>query len=242
MHGFSWNQGRRPVPVHSTGDESPDYRFGAVAGEFSVLAGADRAIGVAYTSDAPRGLISHAFHVDLRCFWGIRGCDSVRQVTPLLWNDRQAITAATTARLTSSDPCPDRILSGRVRTLPDLDIALLEVAATRYEEVNHEGDLSSDIVTDYRLREAILGQPQGPWTHIRHGWTVPWPLAAKGEILNPIGPSYPKPGDRFLFFGGAKFDSCRIVPATPSAEAAVRTSATPSRRSEDDIGWMFGRH
>jgi hypothetical protein len=122
VHGF-WRRGR--VPVQSTDDESPDYRFGFVAGQFSWLTGADSAIGVAYTLNAPRDLISHVYRVDLRCFWGIRGCDSVRQVTPLLWQDRRALALATEARLKSANPCPDQILSGRVRTLVDLDIALL---------------------------------------------------------------------------------------------------------------------
>ncbi len=32
VHGFSRDGGRRPMPVHSTDDESPEYRFGFVAG------------------------------------------------------------------------------------------------------------------------------------------------------------------------------------------------------------------
>jgi hypothetical protein len=229
-HGFSRDAGRRPVPVHSTDDESPDYRFGAVAGQFSMLDGTDSSIGVAYTADAPRDLIDHAFRVDLGCFWGSRGCDSVHQVVPLLWKDRRAIEDATTARFRSTDPCPNRILSGRVRYLPDLNVALLEVVRSRSEEVNYEGNRSEDIVTDYRLKEAIRGNPEGPWTDIRHRWTIPWPLSPRGEIPNPEPPSYPKPGDRFLYFSGATFDSCRIIRATPSAESAVR-SAIPAPSS-----------
>jgi hypothetical protein len=242
VHGFWRGRGHNlPAPVDSTDDQSPEYRFGSVAGQFSVLAGADSSIGVAYTSDAPRELISHAFQVDLRCFWNIRGCDSVRQVAPLLWTDRQAIVAATAARLFSKDPCPDRILVGRVRYLPDLNVALVEVVSSRSEEVNHEGDISREIVTDYRLKEAVRGHPQGPWTGIRYREGIPWPLSPTGEIANPVGPSVPKPGDRFLYFSGARFDSCRIVPATPSAESAVRTSVPAPRRLEDDIDGMWGR-
>jgi hypothetical protein len=233
---------RRSVPVHSTDDERPEFRFGQTAGEFSWQEGTDNAIAVAYTPDAPRDLVSHVFQVDLRCFWGIRGCDYVRQVTPLLWKDRQAIIDATAARFASADPCPDRILAGRIRTLPDLNVALLEVVRSRSEEVNYEGDRSADIVTDYRLKEAIRGQPQGPWTDFRYRQTVPWPLSPGGERFNPVPPRYPKPGERLLYFSGATFDSCRIVPATRSAESAVRMAMPASKRSDDDIGWMWGRH
>jgi hypothetical protein len=238
VHGFF---ARRPVPVHSTDDESPEYRFGAVAGEFSILTGADSAIAVAYTTEAPSDRISHAFQVDLSCFWSIRGCDSVRQVVPLLWKDRKAIEEATAARLTSAKPCPDRIIAGRVRYLLDLNVALLEVVDSRSDVVNYEGDRSYEIVTDYRLKEALRGHPEGPWTAIRYRQGIPWMLAPKGQIANPIRPSLPRPGDRFLYFSGATFDSCRIVPATPSAESAVRTAVPAPRRPEDDVGFMWGR-
>jgi len=206
-----------------------------------MLDGPDSAIGVAYTMDAPRDLIDHAFQIDLHCFWGLRGCDSVRQVVPLLWKDRQAIEGRILARLQSPDPCPDRILAGRVGYILDLNVALLEVVNSRFEEVNSEGDRSEEIVTDYRLKEAMRGNPQGPWTGIRHRWTIPSPASTGGQIPSPMRPSDPKPGDQFLYFSGATFDSCRIVPATPSAESVVRSAIPADRRMEDDIGWMYGR-
>jgi hypothetical protein len=241
VHGFTRNAGHRPVPVQSTDDESPQYRFGAVAGPLSIREGPDTAIGVAYTFDAPPDLISHAFQVDLQCFWGLRGCDSVRQVVPLLWNDRQAILNQTAARLNSSHPCPDRILAGRVRYLLDGSVALLEVVRSREEQMSYEGDHSEEFITDYRLTQVIRGQPEGPWIGMRRRPTIPWPLSRTGERVNPMQPFLPKPGERFLYFGGATFDSCRIVPATPSAEAAVRDAVPAPRRVEDDIGWMWGR-
>jgi hypothetical protein len=241
VHGLYRDRGSRPVPVHSTDDERPEFRFGAVADRFSMLGGPDSAIGVAYTTDAPRDLIDHAFQVDLHCSWGLRGCDSVRQVVPLLWKDRQTIEETTSARLRSADPCPDQVLAGRVRYLLDVNVALLEVVNSRSEEVNAEGDQSGEIVTEYRLKEAIRGNPKGPWIGMRHMWTIPSPASTGGQIPNPMQPSYPKPGDQFLYFSGGTFDSCRIVPATPSAEAAVRTAIPAPRRMEDDIAWMFGR-
>jgi hypothetical protein len=236
-HGF-WRDRGLPVPVYSNDDESPEYRFGYVAGESSR---ADNYIRVTYTPDASRKEVSHAFQVDLSCFWSLRGCDSVRQVVPLLWKDREETMAATAARLTPKDPCPDRILAGRVRSLPDLNVALLEVVSSREVEINHEGDISREIATDYRLKDAILGHDEGPWTDIRYRQAIPWPQSPTGSVANPIGPAFPKAGDRFLYFGGAIFDSCRIVPATHSAEAAIRTSIPAPRRIEDDMSWMWGR-
>lgn len=236
-HGF-WRDRGLPVPVYSNDDESPEYRFGYVAGAPSRV---DTYISVTYTPDASRKNVSHAFQVDLSCFWSLRGCDSVRQVVPLLWKDREAVMAATAARLSPKDPCPDRVLAGRVRSLPDLNVALLEVVSSREVEVNHEGDISREIATDYRLKETILGHTEGPWTDIRYRQTVPWPQSPTGSVANPIGAAFPKAGDRFLYFGGARFDSCRIVPATHSAEAAIRTSIPAPKRIEDDMSWMWGR-
>jgi hypothetical protein len=233
VHGF-WMRHRR-MPVQSADDESPDFRFGAAAGEFSMFAGDDATIGVAYTARASRELVSHVFRVDLSCFWGIRGCGSVRQVVPLLWADRLRIAQATVMRLKSGNPCPDRILDGRVRTLPDLNVALLEVVDSRYEVLNYEGDRTQESVTEYRLAEVIRGHfDASEMTAMRYRQLVGSPT---GKMPNRAGPFYPKRGERFLFFSGVNFDSCRIVPATPSAEFAVRTAASATKRHEDLVGW-----
>jgi hypothetical protein len=217
-HAF-WADRWRPIPVRGADDENPAFRFGVVAGQFSWLSGRDSSIGVAYTPDAPHDLVSHVFQVDLTCFWGLRGCDSVQQVVPLLWNDRMAIERAAATRLASQDPCPDRVLAGRVRSLLDLNVALVELLNSRFERSNDGGAAGEDHIGDFRLVEAIRGEPQGPVISVRFSAAIP--------SLNP------KPGERFLFFSGANFDSCRIVPATPSAEAAVRSTTPEPRRIED---------
>src|ERR1700761_283627 len=94
----------------------------------------------------------------------MRGCDSVQQVAPQLWKDRNTIEEAAAARLRSRNPCPDEMLAERVRTLLDLKVVF---------------------------------------------------------------------GQRFLYFTGANFQTCQIVPATPSAEAAVRNASPAPRRAED---------
>jgi hypothetical protein len=235
-HGI-WISSWRAIPVPSADDESPEFRFGT-GGAFSWIPGADT-VGVAYTPLAPRELAPHAFQVDLTCFWGIRGCNSVRQVVPLLWQDRKRIEEVAEARLTSGDPCPDRILTGRVRTLPDLNVALLEVVKSKMVRFRNEGIPNDLVVVDFELKEAIRGKPEGPWTNFRFRQYIPSPVPLAGEIPNPFGGLNPKPGDRFLYFSGANFASCRIVPATSSAESAVRMAVPGPKRTEDDIRWMF---
>jgi hypothetical protein len=140
-HGF-WMGHHLPLPVSSADDES--YRFGFIASEFSWFVGDDTNINIsaAYRPDAPREKVSHAYHVDLSCFWSLRGCNSVQQVVPLLWKDKLEIQETTATRLRSNDPCPDSVLAGRVRSLPDLNIALVEVVRARSLDVSTEGDPS----------------------------------------------------------------------------------------------------
>jgi hypothetical protein len=231
-HAF-WAERRRPIPVRSAGDESPFFRFGIVSGQFSWLSGPDSSIGVAYTPDAPHDLVSHVFQVDLTCFWGLRGCDSVQQVVPLLWKDRTAIEQTAAARLRFDNPCPDRVLAGRVRTLLDLKVALLEVVKSRSETFNEEGVPDEFLVIDFRLVESIRGESSGQWTNFRFRETIPSPSYPRAQLMNPLVLN-PKPGERFLYFTGANFDSCRIVPATSSAEAIVRSTTPAPRRIEDN--------
>lgn len=232
VHGYLRARGQ-PIRVGSIGEEVPDFRFGAIASQFSWFAGADSALAVAYTPAAPADMVAHVFEADLTCFWGFKGCDSVRQVVPSLWRDRERLAARTEQRFASADPCPDEVLAGRVRTLPDLSVALLEVVHSREMAVNHEGDQTPEFATDYQVKETIWGKPKGPWTDIRYRWEIPSSSSPTGSVPNPIRPSLPKAGERFLYFSGARFDSCRIVPATPSAESAVRRAVPARGRAAD---------
>jgi hypothetical protein len=211
-HGF-WADHFRSVPVHSADDENPDFRFGPVSGQFPWLPGRDSSIGVAYTQNAPRDLVSHAFQLDLSCYWALRGCDSVEQVAPLLWKDRTAIEEAAAARLRSSNPCPDQVLAGRVRTLADLKVALLEAVKS------DDRDRGSSV--NLRLLEVIRGDAHEAFQLPVNAFSSTNPLS-----LNP------QPGERFLYFA-AGFQTCQILPATPSAEAAVRNASLPLRRVEE---------
>ena len=97
-----WAPHETSFEISSTDDESPQFHVGGDDGYLTVL----------FTSEASPALMSHVFHVHLRCFWSLFGCRHARQIAALLWQDKNSIEAATLARLNSNDPCPDRILAG----------------------------------------------------------------------------------------------------------------------------------
>lgn len=214
FHGF-WMEHALPVPVSDTDDESPTYR----------VKGTERVLGAEYSPDAPMELIRHAFQVDLSCYWSIRGCVSTRELAPFLWRDKQAIDARATARLHGTgNPCPDSVLAGRVRYLPDLNVELLEVV-----DYNN-GAAGEPSTRRYQLRDLIWGRPDRARASAQQpASTAPPPDSPSLNV-----------GDRVLAFTGAKFDSCQVVPATPSAVSAVR-SAVPAQRWREDAVSMGGR-
>jgi hypothetical protein len=232
VHGF-WADRHLPVPVSSIDDQSPSFRVG----------GNGESLGATYAIDAPRKQVSHVFQLELGCLWSIGGCSSVREVAPALWQDRAAIEAATVSRLGSRNPCPDDMLAGRVRSLPDLNIELLEVMKSRGDGINnYEGDpvLCRITATDYRLIEVIRGSAGEPRIGIGYRNRIPAPLSVGESIWNPVRPPSQR-GDRVLYFSGAKFQSCRVVSATPSALSAVRTAVAAPKRREDDLSSGWGR-
>jgi hypothetical protein len=195
VHGLWAGRARLLVPVRTVDDEDPDYRFGSIAG-----ASTNATLSLIYTSAAPYDRITRALELDLTCYWDLSGCNSVRQVVPQLWQDLKDAEEAAAARLRSSNPCPDRILAGRVRYLLDMNVSLLEVA----NEANGPAYKISEVIHHYEKgRPVEIPQAVLPGAH---------------------------PGDRFLYFDAAKFDSCQIVPDTPSAEAAVRSAVPAPRR------------
>jgi len=226
VHSF-WTAYRREFEIRSTDDESPQFRVN----------GNEDGLGVAYTYDAPRELTEHAFEVHLSCFWGLQGCRHVKQIAPQLWQDRNAIESATLARLQSAEPCPDRILAGRIRYLPDTAVLVLEAKGFSTESVTQGNHRLEGVVTKYEAVEAIAGGlPKG----IQSIWaedTVPFPGDYRRRLPNG-GVRSANAGERVLEFSNMRFDSCGIVAATPSALAAVRSVSRAPRRSEDQL--VFG--
>ena len=228
FHGL-WMYHASPVPVTSALDESPEYRVSTT----QTLYDAERGLRAEYAADAPRELIARAFQVDLSCYWNIRGCVSALDIAPLFWRDKQAIEAKAVARLRGpGNPCPDTVLAARVRYLLDLNVELLEVTDSGRESVNGKREAGESLTTSYQLKEVIRGHSDRARTLVPYRTSIASPLGSTERMSNPVPPSL-KAGDRVLALTGANFDSCQIVPATPSAESAVR-SALPAPRWPED--------
>jgi hypothetical protein len=222
VHGF-WLPRQIGFGVSSVDDESPHYR----------PRGGENGLYVIYTADAPSNLTERAFLLKLGCFWSLRGCNDAREIAPALWQDAQAIQAATYQQLISGK-CPDSIIEGRMRYLPDVTILLLQVTGSRRIEVNEEGGRAEDWFTDYSLREVIRGRSFGSWKNVRSRPTIPSPDDPTRTIANQVWPPT-KIGSQVLFFGNLNFYSCKIIPATPSAIEIVRDTPVPQKRPEDEV-------
>jgi hypothetical protein len=221
-HGY-WAPHQHGFEVSSTKDESPSFD----------VQGNDRWLRVSYSADTSPKLRSHLFRVDLNCFWGPIGCRHPRQIAPLLWEDENEIEATTIARLQSNDPCPDRILAGRVRYLPDVDISLLEPTGYGSKSVNEEGLLVNEIWTHYKVIEVVRGRPSNSWESVKSSATIPYPGDYFRRLPN-MASRLNNPGGKVLAFSNINFDSCRLVPATPSALSIVRNAIPAPRRAEDE--------
>ena len=222
-----------PPPIGDIDDEAPDYRFGQAVGDLTSLLGAGRSLGLAYTPDAPPDVVLHAYQVNLNCFWALRGCGSARQLLPRLWEDREAVIRAAASRLASPNPCPDRILAGRVRRLLNLMVERREVTDPILAGATSPVAPAAASRPGYRLKETIWRSDE--WVPTFNGVGATPDTYPRGFVWHrdPVAPSL-KAGDEVLVFLGADFQSCRIVPATASAEAAVRTAVPAPRRREDE--------
>jgi hypothetical protein len=227
-HGF-WNPSGSVI-VTSEDDESPQFR----------VYGDEKFLGVTYASDASSELSSLAFRIDLSCFWALRSrCHSTFQVAPLWWQRKRAVEDEALARLTGPDPCPDRILAARIRYYPDTNAELLDVVRSRTIAITDEGSATGDeTLTDYRLRSTLRGKPTKALNNVRYNPFIPSPADSGVGILNPI-PAFRKAGEGVLLLSGSSFESCRMVPATPSAISAVRTAVPASKYREDLTPKLF---
>jgi hypothetical protein len=198
------------------------------------VAGSDRSVRVIFTPEASPASMSRVFQVNLSCFWGLFACRHVRQIAPLLWQDGNEIFAATLARLNSNEPCPDRILAGRAKYLPDTDISLLESTGFSAKSIGEGVYRTNGFVTHYKLIEVL----QGRWSNSREsfwiGATIPYPGDYYRKLPNK-GLQWVNAGERVLAFSNLTFDSCQIVSATASAISAVRNAIPAPRRQEDEL-------
>jgi hypothetical protein len=217
--------------VSSEDDESPRYRV--KQGRVPSPDNYEGAINVTFTNDAPPELVWRAFRLNLGCFWRLRGCEDARDIAPELWQDAQNIQTATVKRL-EAGKCPDSIVDARMRYLPDVSVFLLEVKGSRRIKVNEQGYETEDWFTDYELKEVIRGRSFGDWKNVRLQRTIPLPGDPMRTMMNQIYPPT-KVGSQVLFFGHMDFESCRMIPATPTTLEIVRNTPVPMKRPEDEI-------
>jgi hypothetical protein len=220
VHGF-WLPGS--LQISSVNDYSPQYRPTRWGNTLAVI----------YASDASDELTKRIFDLNLSCFWGLRSCADAADIAPEISQDVERIQKATYRQLIS-EKCPDSIIEGRMRYLPDVSVLLLEVTGSRRVEVNEEGGRAEDWFTDYELKEAIRGKSFGSWKNVRFQRTIPSPMDPTRQIANQIWPET-KIGRQVLYFGGLAFYSCRFISATPSALEIVRNAPVPVKRPEDQI-------
>jgi hypothetical protein len=90
------------------------------------------------------------------------------------------------------------------------------------------------IVTKYRLVEALRGGFSKDLQSVREQDSVPFPGDYSRRIPNK-GLRRASAGDKVLAFSNLNFDSCGIVPATPSALSTMRNAVSAPRRIEDEI-------
>lgn len=223
VHGF-WLERQYPFHVSSQADFSPRYRPSRFGSDLSVI----------YTADAPSSTTDRIFKLDLSCFWSPRGCNDSRQIAPIMWNDVDSIKRRTYDQL-NSGKCPDSIVEGRLKYLPDLSVLLLEVTGSRRIEVNEEGARTEDWFTDYRVEEVLRGRSYSPsLKNVRFQRLISSVLDPTRMMANQIYPET-KIGSQVLYFWNPGFASCRFIPATPSAVQLIRTTPPPVRKWEDEI-------
>jgi hypothetical protein len=190
--------------------------------------GDDQALAVLFTPEASPALMSHAFQVHLTCFWNLSGCRHPRQIAPLLWQDKNSIEIATRARLNGIDRCPDSILAGRVKYLPDMDVVLLESTGFKHESKNEQELGVDNNLANYKLIEVLRGRSSKALEFIK-GSSTPGDYR---RSLPDMGLELAKSGERMLVFSNLYFDSCRVVQAKPSTLSAVRNAIPAPRRAE----------
>ena len=90
----------------------------------------------------------------------------------------------------------------------------------------------NEMRTQYKIVETLRGFTSNSWEPIGDGLTIPYPGDYTRTLPN-TGLRSAKPGKKVLGFSSPYFDSCQVVPATPSALSAVRNTVPAPKRVED---------
>ena len=131
------------------------------------------------------------------------------------------------------------MLAGRARSLPDLIVERRDVTDPSLIGNTSPIAPAASSRPGYRLSETIRSSPKV----LRRFAEYMTPSMYPDGLLwhpDPVART-PKVGDRVLAFLGVDFQSCRVVPATPSAEAAIRLAPMLARRPDDNYFNYMGR-
>ncbi len=218
-----WRSHQIGFQVDSLQDENPELRISAN----------EHRLSVEYAYDAPRETVKDAFQINLNCFWSLRGCLSSQQIAPRLWQASEATERTVISRLQSAEPCPARIVSGRIRYLPDAGVTLAKSKGFKQVPTNIEGEAGVETLNDFEQLEVIRPPQVASLMGVRpRAW-------AGGDYKNQVlhgGQLWPEAGKKVLFFSNIHFDSCQLVPADSLAISTAKNTKLAPRREEDETG------
>lgn len=224
VHGL-WDQDS-PTVVRSADDENPQFR----------VSGDKKSLHVTYVFDASPEQTARAFDINLSCLWSFRGCRTARDIAPHLLQYENEMQEKALSRLASSEPCPDRILAGRVKYLPDLDVLLLDVVRVPKRPSGDERGSVGKVSVGYRLREIIRGSEWESEDANKFRYNPEIQSSSNLSLQSANSSSrVPQLGDRVLLFAGGQFQSCQIIPDTPSALLAIQKAVPVPRHQEDEM-------
>jgi len=204
------------APITNAEDESPEY---SVRRPYQWP---ELNLSISFTPSAPATLILHALEPSLNCLWRLDGCRTSKQIFPAAWQDEEDIDRAASARLRGSNPCPDRILSHRVRDASN--ILLVEVEHVS-PEMGSETYGTTFRLADYKLLRVLKGESNRPLRAFGHSSLVYDPEDPRQKMPNPAVQLL-RPGARVLMFSNEPWqvdEACEIVAATDGALQAIQS-------------------
>lgn len=191
-------------------DDSPNYGLG---GRTTLIPYDAVTVFSVYASDSER---DHAFDVDTSCLRGFSTCKDAYSLARHYKDDWRKIMQSHKARVTSQDPCPERIIYARGRD--SKAIAVVRVVAF---DPQPKGDY---VLKLHALKLEVIRNLRGqydPWGYI--------PATVRdlpGDIPNPDVKAMRR-GELLIATTGSS-DGCDFVQATAANLAAVRRGMADS--------------
>jgi hypothetical protein len=191
-------------------DESPDYE---VSHYFKWPA---LRTEVYFTRNAPVELLRHAFDLQLRCLWSLRGCETANQVLPEAEVDRLKIRQRAFERMNGPNQCPITILSHRARDTEDI----LLVQVKNVSSMISKSEFGPYRLASFRLLRVLKGKAGRPLDNV---W-VNTEIDIADKTVRNSAIDLLNPGQLILLFSGASTnidEPCEAMAGTEDAVKAV---------------------